>query len=241
MELKAQLREKTGREARGLRNKGLIPAVVYGKGFNNLNLTLDLKEFKRIYREAGYSSVVDLIVGDEKEPIKVLVASTQEEPVKNEIIHVDFHKIDLSQKTSVKVPVEIVGTAPAVKDGAGILLTLLSEIEVEALPLDLPHQIAVDVSRLEKVGDGITVNDLPIDHSKVEVKGHKSDDLVVKIDYAIQIEKAEETKSVEDIEVLTEKKVGEGAEGETADQSGKAKEESKDEKEDKEKKNKEKK
>lgn len=246
MKIKAVKREKIGQGLATLRNEGLIPAVVYGKGFENLNLTLNLKEFKKAYKEAGNSSVVDLEIEGRKEPIKVLVHDTQEETIKNEIIHVDFHKIDLSQKTTVKVPVEIIGVSPAVKGGEGILLTLLSEIEIEALPLDLPHQITVDVSHLEKVGDAIMIKDLPIDHAKVEVKGHKIEDLVVKIDYAVQIEKEEETKSVEDIEVLTEKKAEEGAEGEITEESGvektKGKEEPKAEKEEKrEKKDKEKK
>lgn len=247
MELKVIKREKTGKEVKALRKEGLIPAVVYGKGFTNLNLTLGLKDFKKIFQQAGHSSVVDLAVEGETGPIKVLVADTQVEPVKNEVIHVDFHKIDLSQKTTVKVPVEIVGLSPIVKSGEGILLTLLSEIEVEALPLDLPHQITVDVSHLENIGAALAIKDLPIDHSKVEVKGHKAEDLVVKVDYAIQIEKEEETKSVEEIEVLTEKKEGEeGAEGEATEEAGadkpKAKEGPKAEKEEKkEKKDKEKK
>lgn len=238
MELRVLLREKLGKAVKAIRKEGLIPAVVYGKGFANLNLTLNLKDFKKIYHAAGHSSVVDLVVEGQAEPIKVLVHDTQVEPEKNEVIHVDFHKIDLSQKTSVKVPLEIVGVSPTVKSGEGILLTLLSEIEVEALPLDLPHQITVDVSHLEKIGDAVAVKDLPIDHAKVEVKGHKAEDLVVKIDYAIQIEKEEEVKSVEEIEILTEKKEGEeGTEAEATEESGadktRAKEEPKIEKEEK--------
>lgn len=238
MELKALKREKLGKAVKTLRNEGSVPAVVYGKDFKNLNVTLDLKEFKKVYREAGHSSVVDLAVEGSKEPVKVLITDLQESPVKNEIIHVDFHKVDLSKKTTAEVPVEVTGVSPIVKGGEGILLTLLTQIEVEALPLDLPHRITVDVSNLEKIGDGITVAQLPIDHAKVTVLGHKPEDLVVKVDYAIQIEKEEEVKSVEEIEVLTEKKEGEeGAESEEGTEAGKGreagKEETKGEKEEK--------
>lgn len=238
IELKAAKREKLGKIVKNLRTAGLVPAVVYGKGFENLNVTLDFKEFAKVFREAGHSSVVDLVVEGEKEPAKVLIVDIQEAPIKNEVIHVDFHKVDLTKKTTAEVPVEVTGESPIVKGGEGILLTLLAEIEVEALPLDLPHQIVIDITHLEKIGDGITVKDLPIDHSKVSVVGHKPEDLVVKIDYAVQIEKEEEVKSVEDVEALKEKKEGEeGAEGETTEEEGsekpKGKEEPKAEKEEK--------
>lgn len=243
IELKASKREKLGKIVKTLRTAGLVPAVVYGKGFENLNVTLNLKEFMKVFKEAGHSSVVDLVIEGEKEPVKVLIVDIQEAPIKNEVIHVDFHKVDLTKKTTAEVPVEVTGLSPIVKSGEGILLTLLSEIEVEALPLDLPHQIIIDVTRLEKIGDGLMIKDLPIDHSKVSVVGHKAEDLVVKIDYAVQIDKEEEVKSVEDIEVLKEKKEGEeGAEGGAAEEEGseksKAKEEYKPEKEEKEKKDK---
>jgi large subunit ribosomal protein L25 len=243
IELKATKREQLGKANKILRNEGCVPAVVYGKGFENLNVTLDFKEFVKVFKEAGHSSVVDLVVKGEKEPVKVLVVDTQEGPIRNEVIHVDFHKVDLTQKTTAEVPVEITGVSPIVKSGEGILLTLLSEIEVEALPLDLPHQITVDVTRLEKIGDGITIKDLPIDHSKVSVVGHRPDDLVVKIDYAVQIEKEEEVKSVEDVEVLKEKKEGEeGAESGVVEEGetdkSRSKEEAKPEKEEKKEKEK---
>lgn len=237
MILNATKREKLGKIVNSLRNKGFIPAVVYGKGFDNLNVTLSLKDFSKVFREAGHSSVIDLVVEGNSEPVKVLIADLQKEAIKNETIHVDFHKVDLSKKTTAEVPVEIIGVSPVVKSGEGILLTLLSKVEVEALPLDLPHQIVLDITHLEKIGDGVTIADLPIDHSKVTVVGHKPDDLVVKIDYAVQLEKEEETKGVEDVEALKEKKEGEeGAEGEATEESGtdkpKSKEEPKAEKED---------
>ena len=224
MKLSATKREKLGKIVKTLRVEGSIPAVVYGKGFENLNVTLNLKEFKKVYKEAGHSSVVDLAIDGQEESLKVLITDLQEEPIKNEFIHVDFHKVDLSQKTTAEVPVEVTGLSPIVKSGEGILLTLLSKLEVEALPLDLPHQILVDVTPLEKIGDGITVAQLPIDHSKVTVVGHTPEDLVVKIDYAVQLEKEEEAKNVEDIEVLKEKKEELGAEGEEGAETTKGKE-----------------
>ncbi len=247
MELKATVRNKTGKGVRILRRQGTIPAVAYGQGLTNLNPSLDEKEFLKIYEAAGHSSVVDLNVEGEKEPLKVLIADVQEEPIKNSIIHVDFHKIDLSQKVSAEISLKFTGASAAVKSGAAILLTLVDNLRVEALPLDLPREIIVNISQVENIGQGVTIKGLPIDHTKVRVLDHKEDDLVVKLDYAVQIEKEEEVKSVEEVEVLKEKKEGEeGAEGETGEEEGseksKSKEEPKEEKDEKkEKKDKERK
>lgn len=233
MEIRAGRREKTGKAVKSLRREGLVPAVVYGKGLTNINLSLSLKEFKKVFKEAGHSSVIDLKIEGEKDPLKVLVAETQEEPIKNEVIHVDFRQVDLTQKVTAEIELKFVGDSPAVKSGQAIILTLIDSLEVEALPLDLPHDIRVDISHLENIGQGVMVKDLPIDHSKVRVLEHKEEDLVVKLDYAIQLEKEEEVKSVEEVEVLKEKKEEEGAEGETAEESDKTKEEPKAEKEEK--------
>lgn len=212
MEINAVKREKFGKDVESLRGEGLVPAVVYGKGFENLSISLNLKDFRKVYKEAGHSSVVDLKVEGVKETLKVLVTHIQQEPINNEIIHADFHKIDLKEKVSAGIPIEFTGESSVVKTGEGILLILLNEIEVEALPLDLPHKISVDISNLLKVGDAITIKDLPIDYSKVKVVQHREEDLVVKIDYAVQLEKEEEVKTVEEVEVLKEKPAEEGAE-----------------------------
>ena len=233
MELKAVRREKTGKAVRSLRHQGTLPAVVYGKGFENLNLSLDLKEFKKVFKEAGHTTIVDLTVEGEKEPLKILIADVQEEPIKNEYIHADLRQVNLSQKISAEIPVITIGQSPAVVGGEGILLTLLTKIKVEALPLDLPHKINFDLSSLKKIGDGLTVKDLPLDQSKVQILENNPDDLVVKIDYAVQIEKEEEVKSVEDIEVLKEKKEEEGTEGAESTGTGDRVKEAKSEKKEK--------
>lgn len=237
MQLRAKKREKTGVGLSDLRQHGLVPAVVYGKGFSNLNLTVDGREFAQIYQRAGQTSIVDLQVENEKETLKVLIADSQIEPIKNEIIHVDFHKVDLSQKVTAVIPLKFTGESSAVKGGEGILLILLNRVEVEALPLDLPHEISLDVSRLSKVGDLVAVKDLAVNATKVKILGHGPEDVVVKIDYAVQMEKEEEAKGVEEIEVLTEKKAEENAEGEagqeSAEDKSKSKEEAQTEKEEK--------
>lgn len=231
MEIKASRREKTGKGVRTLRKTGLIPAVAYGQDLESLNLSLDEKEFLKIYEAAGHSSVIDLVVEGQKEPLKVLIADVQEEPIKNSIIHIDFHKIDLTKKVSAEIPLKFTGQSSAVKGGTAILLHLVNSLRVEALPLDLPHDISIDISHLENIGQGVTIKELPIDHTKVKILEHKDDDLVVKLDYAVQLEKEEEVKTVEEVEVLKEKKEEEGAEVGAADKETKTPKEPKSEKE----------
>lgn len=223
MEIKAEKREVFGKKNRELRDQGRIPAILYGPDFKPESISINLKEAKLIYQKAGESTVIDLKVKDEAEPHRVLIKDVQWDPVTDDLIHIDFYKANLSEKVSVSIPVRVVGESPIVKSGAGIVLTLLSEIEVEALPLDLPHEVEVNVSSLTEIGQSVTVKDLPIDHTKVKVLEHHPEDLVVKIDYAVQIEKEVEVKDVEEVEVLKEKSEGESA-GEGATE---AKEESK--------------
>ncbi len=205
MEIKAEKREFFGKKNRALREQGRIPAILYGPDFKSEPVSVNLKEVKLIYQKAGESTVIDLKVKDEKESYKVLIKDIQWDPVTDDLIHVDFYKANLAEKVSVSIPVKIIGESAIVKSGAGIVLTLLSEIEVEALPLDLPHEVEVNVSSLTEIGQSVAVKDLPIDHTKVKVLEHHPEDLVVKIDYAVQIEKEVEVKGVEEVEVLKEK------------------------------------
>jgi len=235
MELSAKKREITGKNNKILRDRGLIPAVLYGPSFDSSHISVNLKDFINLYKKAGESTIVDLNIEGEKEPFKVLIKDTQVDPVSDAFIHVDFYKANLAEKVSVAIPIKVIGESPVVKSAQGIILTLLNEITVEALPLDLPHEITVDVSSLTEIGQVVSVKDLPIDHSRVKVLQHRPEDVVLKVDYAIQIEKEEEVKSVEEIEVLKERGEGEeGTEGEgsTTDKS-KTKEEPKTEKEEK--------
>ena len=135
-------------------------------------------------------------------------------PLSDIPLHVDFYKVDLQKKTTAKVPLEFIGESEAVKQG-GILLEFLNEIEIEALPEDIPSSIQVDISALENIGDFILVKNLPI-HHEVELK-IDSEELVCKIEEPKEEEEVEETPMPEDVEVEKEKKdeetEGEGKSG----------------------------
>lgn len=166
--LKAEKREVLGRKVKKLRREGILPANVYGKKVKSQALQLPLTEFKKVFAEVGETGLVDLKTNGEARP--VLIHNVQVDPVTDEPLHADFLQVDLKEKVAATVPLEFAGESPAEKREEGIVVHQMNEIEVEALPMDLPDHVTVDVSGLEKVDDAIHVKDLSIDRTKVEVK-----------------------------------------------------------------------
>ena len=157
--LLAKLRglEKSAKELRADRK---IPAVYYGKGQKNLHLELDYQTFRKLFAQAGESTIIDLQVEGEKEPFKVLVQEVQYDPVKDTFSHVDFIHVVMTEAITTKVPLEFVGTALGVKDLGGNLTVSKNELEIKCLPLDLPHSIEVDISGLIDFSVVIHVKDV---------------------------------------------------------------------------------
>ncbi len=177
MELSVHKREILGKQVKALRKQGLIPAELYGHGRENIHLTVPAKEFLRVFKKTGESSVIKIRVESEEEKAKgeelnVLIHDIQKNPLTDEISHIDFYQVRMDEKIATSVPLEFIGEAPAVKEKDGILVKAMREIEVEALPADLPHNIEVDLSRLSDTGMSIHVKDLKIsERVKVLVNG----------------------------------------------------------------------
>lgn len=166
-QLQATLRD-TNVSLDALRTAGSIPAVVYGSGFSeSMHVGVDRESFKKAWKEAGHSTTVTLSVDGKN--YEVLIHDFQVDPKTDMVIHADFLALDKSVKVTVSVELEFVGVSPAVKSGLGILEKTLHEIEVEALPKDLPKNIEVDISGLENIHDQIHVKDLKVG-SGVEIK-----------------------------------------------------------------------
>lgn len=158
--LNVRTRSLIGKKARKLRLQNILPGNVYGKEIPSLAVEVDLPLFQKTYKEAGETHVLDFVI-DKQEPRPILIHQVQIHPVSGKMLHVDFYQVDLKEKIKAKVPVEIAGVAGAVSQKLGVLLTLLDEIEVEALPTDLPEKITLDVTKLAQVGDAIKVKDIP--------------------------------------------------------------------------------
>jgi len=225
MEIKAQPRTVVGKKVKILRQAGGIPAIIFGKTTASTPIVVEEKPFLKAYASAGEATLVDLVVGENK-PRKVLISEVQRDPVSEQIIHVNFHEISLTEKITTAVPVRIVGESQLVKSGGAILLTLLDELEVSCFPTDLPPEIPVDISNLNEVGQGVAVKDLKVDRSKVEIKA-EPEEWVVKLDYPQMAEEkveeeVSEAEAVEKVEATAEKKLEE-EEAAAAEAGGKEK------------------
>lgn len=160
--IKASIRGIKKSSNKLIRNSGGIPAVLYGNKVKNQNLALNSKEFGLIYKTVGESTVLNLLVDGEKAPRNVLIHGISLDPVRDFITHVDFYEVNMDKKIKTTVPLVFEGESPAVKADGGVLIKNTYEVEVEALPKDLPHEIIVDISKLINFQDVITLADLPI-------------------------------------------------------------------------------
>lgn len=166
--LKVQKRNTVGKAVRAMRAEGIVPAVVYGKGKENENLSVTQHDFDQIYKEVGSSAIITLSIegGGEK---NVLIHNVAQDPVTNVPEHIDFYEVSMTEKITANVPLHFVGDSAAVIELQGSLLTNKDEIEVECLPADLPQNIEVDISVLTDFEKDIHVSDLKVP-AGVEVK-----------------------------------------------------------------------
>jgi len=156
--LRAEARSVVGKGVGALRRKGILPAVLYGAGITPQSLQLDAREAGKALARVSAASLLDLEVGDEVH--KVLIREMQRDVIRRDLRHVDFLKVAMDVVIRTEVPVELVGEAPAVKVLGGVLVSGVDEIEVEALPADLPDRIRVNLEGLQNIDDAITVGDL---------------------------------------------------------------------------------
>jgi len=168
-ELNATIRTLFGRKTKQLRNKGIVPANIFGKKIKSIAIELEQSVLLDTMRKAGETGLIHLKVKGDDKAHPVLVSGYALDPVTDRILHVDFHEVDLKQKTTATVPLKAVGESEAVKGGM-VLVMFKNELEVEALPTDLPDSIEVDISSLTEVGSTILAKDLKFDRSKVTVE-----------------------------------------------------------------------
>jgi len=227
--LTAQKRTVLGRKVKKLRAEGLIPAHVFGNKIKTEHIQVKATDFSKVYEKVGETGIVELTIdgspdgasakSGEKRP--VLVRNVQFHPVTDETLHVDFYQVNLAEKVKVNVPLEVIGEASAVEKKIGLLLTPISEIEIEALPADIPEKIEVDITKLANVGDEIKVKDLAVDRSKIEI--HTESELVViKIGEFVtkEMEAVEAEIEAEKVEVAAPAEAAPAAEGAEAAPEG---------------------
>ena len=156
--LTAEKRAVIGKQVRGLRRQGKLPAVIYGHHLQPVAITLDARETSRLIAGITPSHLITIQVGKEKHT--VLVREKQRHPVQGVLLHIDFLAVSMTEKLRANIFIELVGDAPAVKEFDGLLVTGVEEVEVECLPKDLPERIQVDISGLRQIGDSLHVRDI---------------------------------------------------------------------------------
>lgn len=212
LNLTAKIRKIEGDNGE-MREKGGLPSVLYGPKTKNQMIEVDIKEFQKVYNEAGENSIIEIKLEDKKYP--VLIHDLQIDPISNKPIHVDFYQPDMEKKIEAWIPVVLDGEAPAIKNLGGTLYKNLSEINVKALPHNLPKEIRIDISQLNTFEDHIKIKDLAANEG-VEIIGDL-EEIVVSVSAPENVEeelakpveeKVEEVKTVE-----KEKKEGDIEEG----------------------------
>ena len=206
IKLKANLRAETGKaKVKKMRTQGLVPAVVYHRGEEPVPVTVNDKEIMKILQTAGGENVlISLTIEKEKKarPRSVIIKEIQHDPVKRNILHVDFNEISMNEKIIVEVEVVAEGEPVGVKQEGGLLEHVLRELKVQCLPADIPKQITIDVSGL-KINESVHVRDLhPGDKIKIL---NDPDTLLVQVKLPVE-EKPEEEAAAPELEVIREKK-----------------------------------
>ena len=210
LSLSAKIRKELGKKAKILRKKGILPGVLYGPKMKTAtSIEINLKEFEKIYKAAGESSLISLEVDNKK--FLVLIHEMARDPLTNKPIHIDFYQPSLEKEVAVTLPLVFEGEALAVKDSGGTLVKNISEIEVKALPQNLPHEIKVNIENLKTFADNILIKDLKLPEG-VKVQ-RKAKEIVAHVLAPVKVEeelvKPIEEK-VEEVEKVEEKKVEKG-------------------------------
>ena len=203
--LNADVRTESGKKfAKRLRYRGQLPAIVYGEDVASVACSVDYRALSDLLKAHGRNAIISLNAGDASQ--STIIKDIQYHPVRGEMLHVDFHRIDLARKIVVEVPLHATGSAVGVRIGEGILEQMLHELEVECLPTDIPDHIEIDVSDLD-IGDSLHVSDIVVDGDDLSIVTDIDRTVFAVAAPALVLEEEEE---VEDEEGM----VAEGEEGE---------------------------
>ena len=194
--LKAEPRTVIGKQNRALRREGRLPAVLYGRHIEPTPISLDMHTASMILPTITSSQFITIELGKEKH--SVLVRERQKHPVRNDLVHVDFQAVSMTETVRAQVAIHIVGDhdIPAVENYGAIINTGLDVLEIECLPQDLPERIEVELTGLVDIGDSILVKDLTLPQGVVALDDPEA--LVVVVSAPISEEEPEEEEILED-------------------------------------------
>ncbi len=198
----AQIRQETGKNAnRRLRSEGMIPCILYGVTKENISLSVKPRDIELILRSKKGSNTIFHInmVGERTTRSSVMIKDYQIDPVRDELTHVDFVRINLDEKIETTVPVHVIGKAKGIVEEGGVMQWVLRSLHIECFPMDIPDSIDIDVTEF-MIGDGHRVEDLDL-----------GDNITILDDESLLIVQVVPPRKVEVLEAILE---GEGEEEE---------------------------
>lgn len=157
LSLSVQTRESQTK-AKHLLRQGLVPGILYGKGIKNIAVQVAAAPMDKIFKQAGYSTLIDLAIDGKKHT--ALIHDVDRDPLAASLRHIDFYQVKLDEKIQSEIPLTFIGEAAAVKELEGTLLTNKDIVQIEALPQDLVHEIVVDISQLKTFDDVVYVKNI---------------------------------------------------------------------------------
>lgn len=214
--LSAKIRKDLGRKNKNFNQKDSLAAVLYGPEIKNLPLELNRKEFEKVYKEAGESSLISLSPEGKKEKFLVLIHEIQLDHLTGKPIHIDFYQPRLKEETEAKIHLVFEGESPAVKELGGTLVKNITEVEVRALPQNLPREIRVNIENLKTFQDHILIKDIKLPPGVKIIK--KPEEIVVSLAAPEKVEEElvkpieEKVEEIEKVEKKKEDKIEEAPE-----------------------------
>ncbi|OGY59608.1 MAG: hypothetical protein A3I31_03210, partial [Candidatus Colwellbacteria bacterium RIFCSPLOWO2_02_FULL_44_20b] len=200
-----------------LRKKGFVPAELYGRGIQNLHLSLSRQEFLKAFREAGENTIINVMIDGKPHP--VLIYDVQRDSISGEFLNIDFYQFRADEEIELQVPIVFIGEAPAVKEKGAVLTKAMDQVEIRALPADIPHHLEVNLSVLTDIGQSVYVKDLPSGKFEILV----SPGTVVVTASEVKVEEEvpviDESAQIEGVAVETEEKKAERAQEKEAKES----------------------
>lgn len=188
LKLKAEVRQAKGKQVKQLRQKGIVPAVLYGHGSEATSLQIEAKALAKVLSQAGTHQLIALEI-DKQKPQMTLARDIQRDVIRRDYMHVDFYAVRMDEKVTAQVPLVIEGVSPAVKDKGGIITQGLDQLEIECLPADLISAVEVNVEGLLDFNDSIHVSDLKVPSTVTILSDPES--MVVKIEAPRKLEELE--------------------------------------------------
>ena len=214
-EIPVETRQVLGKKVAQLRRQGFLPGNVFGNGLESVAVQAQAETVEKTLRTLGANEVIDLKIDGETASRPVVLQKVQRHPLNSSLLHLDFYQVSLRQRMRADVPLVVVGESEGVKTFNGVLLMAIESVSVEALPLDIPSRIEVDVTPLENLEDSLHVKDLPPIPDVVILTD--PDTVVVKVSTPrVAVEDlAEEAAAEEAAEAAAEAAEGEESEGES--------------------------